>query len=149
MPVVEVRKPSRRSRSRPLRAQTDAAGPAADGHRDWYILKVQSNREDSIREALQRKINMAGLQDFFGEAIVPIEMVSEFKNGKKRIVKRKLYPGYLVVNMELNEDTWFLVRETHGLVISPARAANPARCCRMKWPASSASRKRRPTKPRS
>ena len=76
---------------------------------------MQSNREDSIREALQRKIAMAGLQDFFGEAIVPIEMVSEFKNGKKRVVKRKLYPGYLVVNMELNEDTWFLVRETHGI----------------------------------
>ncbi len=89
--------------------------PVPTGSRDWYILKVQSNREDSIREALQRKINMAGLQDFFGEAIVPIEMVSEFKNGKKRIVKRKLYPGYLVVNMELNEDTWFLVRETHGI----------------------------------
>jgi transcriptional antiterminator NusG len=89
--------------------------PEPTGHREWYILKVQSNREDSIREALQRKIAMAGLQDFFGEAIVPIEMVSEFKNGKKRIVKRKLYPGYLVVNMELNEDTWFLVRETHGI----------------------------------
>jgi transcriptional antiterminator NusG len=89
--------------------------PEPTGKRDWYILKVQSNREDSIREALQRKIAMAGLQDFFGECIVPIEMVSEFKNGKKRIVKRKLYPGYLVVNMELNEDTWFLVRETHGI----------------------------------
>lgn len=85
------------------------------GNRDWYILKVQSNREDSIREALLRKIHMAGMDDFFGDIIVPIEMVSEFKNGKKRVVKRKLYPGYLVVHMELNEETWFLVRETHGI----------------------------------
>ncbi|MEX0712793.1 MAG: transcription termination/antitermination protein NusG, partial [Pirellulales bacterium] len=82
---------------------------------DWYILKVQSNREDSIREALQRRINIAGLERSFDEIIVPVEMVSEFKNGKKRVVKRKLYPGYIVVHMELNEDTWFLVRETPGI----------------------------------
>lgn len=98
------------------------AGPAPEpvegrplGEKHWYILKVQSNREDSIRDALQRRIAVAGLQDFFDEIIVPIEMVSEFKNGKKRVVKRKLYPGYIVVHMELNEDTWFLVRETPGI----------------------------------
>jgi transcriptional antiterminator NusG len=85
------------------------------GEKQWYILKVQSNREDSIRDALQRRIAVAGLQDFFDEIIVPTEMVSEFKNGKKRVVKRKLYPGYIVVHMELNEDTWFLVRETPGI----------------------------------
>jgi transcriptional antiterminator NusG len=82
---------------------------------DWYILKVQSNREDSIRESLQRRVAIAGLDRYFNEVIVPTEMVSEFKGGKKRIVKRKLYPGYLVVHMEINEDTWFLVRETPGI----------------------------------
>lgn len=88
-------------------------GPSGEKH--WYILKVQSNREDSIRDALQRRIAVAGLQDYFDEIIVPIETVAEFKNGKKRVVKRKLYPGYIVVHMELNEDTWFLVRETPGI----------------------------------
>lgn len=82
---------------------------------DWYILKVQSNREDSIRDALDRRIKIHGLQDYFGEIIVPVEMVSEFKNGKKKIVKRKLYPGYIVVRMEITEETWFLVRETPGI----------------------------------
>lgn len=82
---------------------------------DWYILKVQSNREDSIADALQRRIKIAGLDRYFDEIIVPIEKVSEFKNGKKRVVKRKLYPGYIVVHMELNDDTWFLVRETPGI----------------------------------
>jgi transcriptional antiterminator NusG len=85
------------------------------GQRNWYILKVQSNREDSIRDALQRKIRIEGLTDFFGDIIVPIEKVTEFKNGKKRVVKRKLYPGYIVVNMELNDDTWYLVRGTGGI----------------------------------
>jgi len=89
--------------------------PAEPRKMDWYILKVQSNREESIKDALQRRIAIQGLQDYFGEIIVPTEMVSEFKNGKKRIVKRKLYPGYIVVRMEITEDTWFLVRETPGI----------------------------------
>lgn len=88
--------------------------PAPD-KRDWYILKVQSNRETSIREGLLRRIKVEGLEDFFGEIIVPTEMVSEFKGGKKRVVKRKLYPGYIVVNMQITDDTWFLVRETPGI----------------------------------
>ncbi len=91
----------------------------------WYILKVQSNREDSIREGLQRRVHMAGLDRFFDEIIVPTEMVSEFKGGKKRVVKRKLYPGYLVVHMEINEDTWFLVRETPGIGDFTGSAGKP------------------------
>ena len=54
-------------------------------------------------------------RSIFGEIIVPTEMVSEFKGGKKRVSKRKLYPGYIVVNMEINDDTWYLVRETSGI----------------------------------
>jgi transcriptional antiterminator NusG len=82
---------------------------------DWYILKVQSNREESIREGLLRRVAVEGLGYYFGEVIVPTEKVTEFKGGKKKVVKRKLYPGYLVVHMEINDDTWFLVRETPGI----------------------------------
>jgi transcriptional antiterminator NusG len=92
---------------------------------DWYILKVQSNREESIRESLQRRVKVAGLEQFFGEIIVPTEMVSEFKGGKKRVVKRKLYPGYLVAHMEINEETWFLVRETPGIGDFTGSAGKP------------------------
>jgi transcriptional antiterminator NusG len=84
-------------------------------NRQWYILKVQTNREESIRDALQRRVAMAGLEKYFGDIIVPTEMISEFKGGKKRVSKRKLYPGYIVVNMEINDDTWYLVRETSGI----------------------------------
>jgi transcriptional antiterminator NusG len=82
---------------------------------NWYILKVQSNREDSIRDGLLRRVAIAGLGRYFGDVIVPTEKVTEFKGGKKRVIKRKLYPGYLVVHMEINEDTWYLVRETPGI----------------------------------
>jgi transcriptional antiterminator NusG len=92
---------------------------------NWYILKVQSNREESIREGLQRRVAVAGLERYFGDVIVPTEMVSEFKGGKKRVVKRKLYPGYLVVNMEINEETWFLVRETPGIGDFTGSAGKP------------------------
>jgi transcription termination/antitermination protein NusG len=82
---------------------------------DWYILKVQSNREDSIRDGLLRRVAIEGLGRYFSEVIVPTEKVTEFKGGKKRVTKRKLYPGYLVVHMEINDDTWFVVRETPGI----------------------------------
>jgi len=82
---------------------------------DWYILKVQSNRERSIADALRRKVAIEGLDEFFGEVIVPMEKITEFKGGKKKVVQRKLYPGYIVVNMLINDDTWFAVRETSGI----------------------------------
>jgi transcriptional antiterminator NusG len=93
---------------------------------DWYILKVQSNREESIREGLLRRVAIAGLGNFFGDVIVPTEKVTEFKGGKKRVVKRKLYPGYLVVHMEINDDTWFLVRETPGIGDFTGAAGHPS-----------------------
>lgn len=91
---------------------TDDAGPA----RDWYILKVQVNREDTIRAALLRRIKIEGLEQFFDEIVVPTEDVVEFnKSGKKKVVRRKLYPGYILVHMVVNDETWFLVRETPGV----------------------------------
>lgn len=82
---------------------------------DWYILKVQSNRERSVADALKRKVAIEGLDKYVGEIIVPTEKVTEFKGGKKKIVERKLYPGYIVVHMHINDDTWFAVRETTGI----------------------------------
>ena len=117
---------------------------------NWYILKVQSNREDSIREGLQRRVKIAGLDRFFGDVIVPTEMVTEFKGGKKRVVKRKLYPGYLVVQMEINEETWFLVRETPGIGdFTGGGRAIPRPCSRTKSRGSSPSRKKRAKRRRS
>ncbi len=93
---------------------------------DWYILKVQSNREESIREGLLRRVAIAGLGFFFDQVIVPTEKVTEFKGGKKKVIKRKLYPGYLVVHMEINDDTWFLVRETPGIGDFTGAAGRPS-----------------------
>jgi transcription termination/antitermination protein NusG len=83
---------------------------------DWYILKIQVNREDSIKDALLRRIKMNGVERYFKDVVVPTEDVAEFtKTGKRRIVKKKLYPGYLLINMAVNDESWFAIRETAGI----------------------------------
>ncbi len=104
----------------------DEVQVAPAGDMQWYILKVQSNREDSVRETLLRRISLAGLDRWFGEVVVPKEQVTEFKSGKKRVVSRKLYPGYILVNMILNDDTWYLVRETSGIGDFTGSAGRPS-----------------------
>ena len=85
------------------------------GKKDWFILKVQVNREDTIKKDLERRIAVSGLKEFFGEILVPSEKVTEIRGDKKKVVKRKLYPGYIMIFMEIFDDTWFLVRETAGV----------------------------------
>jgi transcription termination/antitermination protein NusG len=128
-PVAEaaadaLRQPDAEPSAEPAAEATPAPGPKSE-NMNWYILKVQSNREDSIREGLLRRVAIAGLDFYFGDVIVPMERVTEFKGGKKRIIKRKLYPGYLVVQMEINDDTWFLVRETPGIGDFTGAAGRP------------------------
>ena len=82
----------------------------------WYILKCQVNRENRVKKELDRRIKASGLDKFVEEVYVPVERVKEFaKNGKQHEVERKLYPGYIMVKMILNEDTWYLMRETNGV----------------------------------
>jgi transcriptional antiterminator NusG len=93
---------------------------------DWYILKVQVNREDSIKDALMRRVRMNGLERYFKEIVVPTEDVVEFtKTGKKRVVKKKLYPGYILVNMAVSDESWFVVRETGGIGDFTGSAGKP------------------------
>ncbi|TWT88142.1 hypothetical protein Mal64_16140 [Pseudobythopirellula maris] len=93
---------------------------------DWYILKVQSNRERTSAVALKRKVAIEGIDHLFGEIIVPTEKVTEFKNGKKKIVERKIWPGYIAVQMHVNDDTWFAIRETAGIGDFTGASGKPA-----------------------
>lgn len=108
------------------RPPVELAEPEPEVPFNWYILKVQSNREESIRDGLMRRVKVAGLESYVKDIIVPTETVTEFKNGKKRVVKRKLYPGYIVVNMAITDDTWFLVRETPGIGDFTGAAGKPS-----------------------
>ncbi len=96
-------------------APAEPAAPAAPDNKQWYVVKVQSGREESIREAIERRIKIEGLQEYFGQIIIPVERVTEMSRGKRVVKERKLYPGYLMVNLEFNDRMLYLFRETSGV----------------------------------
>ena len=78
----------------------------------WYVVHAYSGYEKQVMRALRERINLSALADKFGEIMVPSEEVVEMKAGKKRRSERKFYPGYVLVEMVLDSDTWHLVKET-------------------------------------
>ena len=112
----------------PAPKDPDAPPPkeADESPLDWYILKVAFNREDSIADALRKRVKMEGMEDQIGDIVVPSEDVATFtRDGKRRVTKRKLLPGYIMVFMAINDDTWFLVRETGGISDFTGAAGKP------------------------
>ncbi|MCZ7606052.1 MAG: transcription termination/antitermination protein NusG [Planctomycetota bacterium] len=95
----------------------------------WYVLRVQSSREEKIKENLEKRVKARGLEDLFDRMVIPTETVQEIKGGKKRERKRKVYPGYLYLEVEteednaegaehrwkINGDAYHLIRETPGV----------------------------------
>ena len=78
----------------------------------WYVVHAYSNFENKVKESLEERIKLHGLEDKFGDVMVPTEEVVEMRAGQKRRSERKFFPGYVLVEMELNDDTWHLVKET-------------------------------------
>jgi transcription termination/antitermination protein NusG len=76
----------------------------------WYVVHAYSNFEKKVKEALQERIALKGLGDKFGEILVPTEEVVELKSGQKRKSERKFFPGYVLVEMVMDEETWHLVK---------------------------------------
>ena len=78
----------------------------------WFVVHVYSGYEKSIQRSLQERINLAGMQDRYGEILVPVEEVVEMKAGQKNLSERKSFPGYILVEMEMSDETWHLVNST-------------------------------------
>ena len=91
--------------------QSPAAAAAAPGKR-WYIVHAYSGMEKAVERNLRERIDRAGMQDKFGRILVPTEEVVELKGGKKTVTERRIYPGYVLVEMEMGDDTWHLVKHT-------------------------------------
>lgn len=89
--------------------------PSASSNKHWYVVKVQSGREDSIKEAIERRVKIEGLEEYFGQIVIPVEHVTELRNGKRVHKYRKLYPGYLMCEVEYNDKILYLFRETSGV----------------------------------
>lgn len=78
----------------------------------WYVVHAYSGYEKRVQAALQERIDLSDMQEFFGDILVPTEEVVEVRDGKKRKSERKFYPGYVLVHMEMNDATWHLVKQT-------------------------------------
>ena len=78
----------------------------------WYVVHAYSGFEKSVQRALAERIARASMQDKFGRVLVPVEEVVEMKSGQKSITERKFFPGYVLVEMEMDDDTWHLVKST-------------------------------------
>jgi transcriptional antiterminator NusG len=78
----------------------------------WYVVHAYSGYEKKVMNALQERITLSGMEDYFDEVLVPTEEVLEMRGGQKRKSERKFFPGYVLVRMELNDDTWHLVKDT-------------------------------------
>jgi transcription termination/antitermination protein NusG len=89
--------------------------------KNWYVLRVASNREDQVRDALERKVKIESLGDLVGRILVPTERIKRVKQGQQKVAERKLYPGYVFVEMELNNDgtiperAYYLFKDTQGV----------------------------------
>ena len=77
----------------------------------WYVVHAYSNFEHKVRDALEDRVKQLGLEHKFGKILVPTEEVVEVKNSRQRKSDRKFFPGYVLVQMEMDEETWHLVRE--------------------------------------
>ncbi|MDH3902261.1 MAG: transcription termination/antitermination protein NusG [Xanthomonadales bacterium] len=77
----------------------------------WYVIHAFSGFEKQVQRSLTERIARAGMEDFFGDVLVPTEEVVEMKGGQKRRSDRKFFPGYVLVEMEMNDETWHLVKE--------------------------------------
>lgn len=77
----------------------------------WYIVHAYSNFENKVKASLEERVKLMGVEDKFGEVLVPTEEVVEMKDGSKRRSERKFFPGYVLVQMEMDDETWHLVKE--------------------------------------
>jgi transcriptional antiterminator NusG len=86
--------------------------PAANPDLRWYVVHAYSGMEKAVERNILERINRAGMQSKFGRILVPMEEVVELKHGKKSVTERRFFPGYVLVEMEMGDDTWHLVKHT-------------------------------------
>lgn len=83
--------------------------------KNWYVVHTQTGSEEKVKSTLEKRVSQVGLQDLISSVIIPTEQVSEVRSGKKKISQRKFFPGYLLVEMDLSEQTYLFVKTTPGV----------------------------------
>jgi transcriptional antiterminator NusG len=120
-PSASADAPGAKGRSRTARGDSDADQQLVREGMDWYVLRVAANKEDRVREALERKMKIEQLENFVGRVLVPTQREKRIRGGAARVYHRKLYPGYVFVEMatdadgRIPENVWFVIKETTGV----------------------------------
>ncbi|MBP6342346.1 MAG: transcription termination/antitermination factor NusG [Candidatus Omnitrophica bacterium] len=93
----------------------------------WYVIHTQTGAEERAKAGLESRMATTALKQYIEEIVVPTEQVSEVRGGKKRISTRKFFPGYIILKMEMNKESWYLVKTTPGITgfIGPGRRPQP------------------------
>src|SRR3990167_7048926 len=93
----------------------------------WYVVHTQTGSEEKAKAGIESRMVSTALKSYIGEIVVPTEQVSEVRGGKKRITARKFFPGYIMIKMLMNKESWYLVKTTPGITgfIGPGRRPTP------------------------
>jgi len=92
----------------------------------WYVVHTQSGYEKKVKQNLEARIASMGMDERIHEVVIPMEDVVEVKNGKKVVVQKKVFPGYLLVRCDLNDDSWYVIRNTPGIVNFVGQGGKPS-----------------------
>ena len=112
---VAAESPRRRMKDSGLDLEDMPPGEDSDEGRRWYVVHCYSGYENKVRHAIEQRIESMGMQDKIFDVVVPTEEQIEIKDGKRRNVERRVFPGYILVEMVMDEDSWYVVRNTPGV----------------------------------
>jgi transcriptional antiterminator NusG len=107
----------------------DPEGEAGEGGRNWFVIHSYSGYENKVKKNLEHRIESLGMQNKIFEVVVPTEEEIELKDGQRRTVERRIFPGYILVEMQMDEDSWYVVRNTPGVTgfVGSIRSPTPLR----------------------
>jgi len=115
-PVQPSDKPSDAASDNEAANQVNPAGGAGEAdERAWYVIHCYSGYENKVRYNLEQRIETMGVKDKIYDVVIPTQEEIEVRDGKRRVVERHVFPGYVLVNMTLTEESWFVVRNTPGV----------------------------------
>ena len=109
-----------------LEADVEVVESPYDRPGRWYVVHTQSGYEKKVKQNLEARIGSMNMEDRIHEVVIPMEDVVEFKAGKKQVVQKKMFPGYLLVRCSLDDDSWFVVRNTPGVTGFVGQGAKPS-----------------------
>src|SRR5947209_20509689 len=108
----------------------DSGNGAVGEDRKWYVIHTYSGYENKVKTNLEHRIESMGVQDKIFQVVIPTEEEIEIKDGQRRTVQKKVYPGYVMVEMAMDDDAWYVVRNTPGVRSEERRVGKECRCRR-------------------